>query len=192
MDEHDRLTRAFVEKGNFYPVVRKARHGPTIITAAPEAPVSAIPPRAGGVLLSRSKTRCVMRSAAALHEAQKPISANAAQISHIARSKVVAVSTMAARPRSFMIARVLPPLAAESRASRAMSCGSSATARLSSAACVSGLGLDASGIFRKLDEAAGLLDFHRLARGPHRQDRIEPSAAARRLDQRKADRAPAP
>jgi hypothetical protein len=84
--------------------------------------------------LRRSIDRCVMRSTAALHEEQKPSRANAAQSSHFASSSAPAVSTIAARPRSFMIARVLPPLAAASRAIRDMSSGSCATARLSRAA----------------------------------------------------------
>ena len=59
-----------------------------------------------------------MRSTAALHEDAKPSNATAAHNSHSARSSVLAVSTIAARPRSFMIARVLLPLAAASRDKR--------------------------------------------------------------------------
>jgi hypothetical protein len=67
----------------------------------------AIPQRS----LRRPIDRCVMRSTAALHEEQKPSRANAAQSSHVATSSAPAVSTIVAQPRSFMIARVLPPLA---------------------------------------------------------------------------------
>ena len=128
-----------------------------------------------------------MRSTAALHEETKPSSVNAAQNSQIARSNALAVSTMAARPRSFMIARVLPPLAAASRASRDMSSRPFGDREAVERRLRAGLGFDAADIVRELDEAAGLLDFHRLARRAHRQYRIEAAGAARRLDQRQSD-----
>ena len=102
----------------------------------------------------------------------KPNNANAAQNSQIARSNALAVSTIAARPRSFTIARVLPPLAAASRAKRDMSCGSSATARPSSAACVPALLSTRPAFSGKFDQAAGVLDLHRFARRAHGQHRI--------------------
>ena len=50
-----------------------------------------------------------------------------------------------------------------------------------------GLGLDAPGILRKSDEAAGAFDLHRLARDAHGKRRIKPAGPARRFEERDTD-----
>ena len=81
----------------------------------------------------RSQWRKVIRSTARLQAAQKASRLNSAQNIHSARSNSAPVSTIAPRPSTFTIARVLLPLASARRASFATSFGCSAIFRPSSA-----------------------------------------------------------
>ena len=103
-----------------------------------------------------------------------------AQNIHMARFKVPIVSMMAPRPASLRMARVLPPLAAASVATFAMSFGLSASFRPSSAALVPALLWTRADVADELHEAVGLLDLHGLADGPHRGGRLKDRCVADR------------
>ena len=127
-----------------------------------QPPDCAWPPRRS---LSRSRWRCVIRSTVALQEGKTRPAQNAAPAPD-RQSSAPAVSTIAARPSSFMMARSCrlwrPTAGPTGHVLRLLRYREAVEGRLRA-----GLGLDPSRVFGEFNEAAGIFDFHRFTGHAH-------------------------
>src|SRR5215813_13992959 len=119
-----------------------------------------------------------------LSDETKPKTVTIAQNSHIARLKVPTVRTIAPRPASLRIARVLPPLAAARRAIFDMSRDPSASFNSSSAARVPAC-LHASHVADEPHKFLRLFDPDRLARAAHGRRGLDDAYAVDRTLKRR-------